>query len=595
MKYAPAEPWVLDWSDVMRRQMPITDGNDPAKKDIISWIYEICYLAGLQFLRTARQTGRLLSRFWGVAKAGAMRWAVGRYLAVRRTHMMRQSLNRRRRRMRYERLLYEFTRLSTAIKARRVGLVFQALGGSLREFLRVVFPVFRTGFNYLFPAASIALLVLTIQHYGSQNFMLSVTYDNEEIGYVLDESVFERAQEQVKEKIIYEEYKQPKDSLPEFKVVAVEEDAQPTEVQDLSDRIIISSGNEIKQAGGLYVDDRFVGAVENAQDLLLLLDSIKEPYRTGAEDERVEFINRISVKNGLYPASSVVDLSNINDTITEEVQAERSYTVEAGDAPTLIAQKYDIPYETLLQLNPTIESRLLIGDIVTIARAEPYLGVQVVRTETYNEDIPYTTQTQESDKYLVGYRGVSEEGEEGVAKVTAEVTYVNGLITDEKVIKRETLVDPVPQIVTVGTKKLQPIVTDSKGNTVNSGQQLSSNFIWPTQGYISCGWLGYRGHYAIDIATYGQARPIVASAPGTVERVQRLWSGYGLHIYINHGGGVRTLYAHCSSVNVQAGQVVQQGEQIGRVGMTGNASGYHCHFEIIVNGVRVNPMNYINK
>ena len=575
----------------MRKQMPKTD-NEHEANEIVPFIYDTCYLVGAQFLRNVRQSARLSRQFFELVKAASVRWAVGKYLRVRRAHMLRAGASKRRQNLRYERLQYEFTRLNTAIKAKQSGAICRCVGCTLRELLRVAAPVARTGFNYLFPAASIAVLVLTIQHYTNQEFVLSVTYDGEEIGYVLDESVFDRAQEQVKEKIIYEEYKQPQDSLPEFKVVAVDE-AQPTDVDELSDRIIVSSGNEIKEASGLYVDDRFVGAVEDSTDLLTLLDSIKEPYRTGASDERVEFINSISVKDGLYPVSSVVDLSNINETITEEVQTERQYTVEEGDAPTLIAQKNDIPYETLLQLNPNIESKLLIGDIVTIARAEPYLGVQVVRTETYNEDIPYTSKTVESDKYLSGYRAVSEEGQEGVAKVTSEVTYVNGLITNEKVIKRETLVDPVPETIVVGTKKLQAITPDTSSGS--GGQELSSNFIWPTQGYISCGWLGYPGHYAIDFATNGRALPIVASAPGTVEKVQRLWTGYGLHVYINHGGGVRTLYAHCSSVNVQVGQVVQQGEVIGNVGMTGNASGYHCHFEIIINGVQVNPLNYLNK
>jgi murein DD-endopeptidase MepM/ murein hydrolase activator NlpD len=86
--------------------------------------------------------------------------------------------------------------------------------------------------------------------------------------------------------------------------------------------------------------------------------------------------------------------------------------------------------------------------------------------------------------------------------------------------------------------------------------------------------------------------PIFASADGVV--VQANTSGsFGRVIRIDHGNGLETLYAHNDQNLVSVGETVVQGQQIGTVGRTGNATGYHVHFEVRVNGRAQNPMNFI--
>ena len=99
-------------------------------------------------------------------------------------------------------------------------------------------------------------------------------------------------------------------------------------------------------------------------------------------------------------------------------------------------------------------------------------------------------------------------------------------------------------------------------------------------------------HTGTDIAC-AEGTPILAAADGIVTVANGLdsWGGsYGYYIQIDHGTGLETLYAHCSSICVTTGQQVQAGQVIGYVGHTGRVTGSHLHFEVRANGNRVNPL-----
>ena len=101
-------------------------------------------------------------------------------------------------------------------------------------------------------------------------------------------------------------------------------------------------------------------------------------------------------------------------------------------------------------------------------------------------------------------------------------------------------------------------------------------------------------HTGTDIAC-AEGTPILAAADGIVTVANGLdsWGGsYGYHVQIDHGGGLETLYAHCSSICVATGQQVQAGQVIGYVGHTGRATGSHLHLEALINKTRVDAMNF---
>ena len=128
--------------------------------------------------------------------------------------------------------------------------------------------------------------------------------------------------------------------------------------------------------------------------------------------------------------------------------------------------------------------------------------------------------------------------------------------------------------------------------------------IWPikgNQGHISMTFgqnenpfTGqYYIHKGIDISTYRQGDPIVATADGQVVALEYDFNGFGNNVIIRHKHGFYTRYAHMLSFNVRAGQRVQQGEIIGYIGNTGLSTGPHLHYEVHIGSDVVDPYKYI--
>ncbi len=113
------------------------------------------------------------------------------------------------------------------------------------------------------------------------------------------------------------------------------------------------------------------------------------------------------------------------------------------------------------------------------------------------------------------------------------------------------------------------------------------------------GW-GYRIHpiYKIRKFHYGQDftaptnTDIYATGNGVIESITSSKRGYGNHIVVNHGYGYKTLYAHLNTFNVKQGQTVKRGDVIGFVGTSGLSTAPHLHYEVMLNGKKVNPVNY---
>jgi len=153
---------------------------------------------------------------------------------------------------------------------------------------------------------------------------------------------------------------------------------------------------------------------------------------------------------------------------------------------------------------------------------------------------------------------------------------------------------------TIQKEKYEELQRYVASNVSRSKVYRGGRFLWPTNSTLITSYFGYRVHpiwgttrfhSGIDIgASYGS--PIYAAADGIV--IYSGWYyGYGYTVVIDHGSGISTLYAHCSSLNVYKGQSVKRGQIIAFVGSTGNSTGPHLHFEVQINGKPVNPLNYL--
>ena len=208
---------------------------------------------------------------------------------------------------------------------------------------------------------------------------------------------------------------------------------------------------------------------------------------------------------------------------------------------------------------------------------------------TYTESIACPVVEVEDDTMFQGESKVLDEGVPGEQVVNANVAYLNGVEQERTVLSTQVTREATEKVIAVGTK-------------VRPSWYPTGSYIWPVYGTITSSF-GYRSifgsysyHGGLDIATsYGTT--IKASDGGTVvfagTGTGSYWS-YGNYVVIDHGNGVRTIYAHCSSVLVSTGDHVYQGQAIARVGATGRATGNHCHFEMQINGTAVNPRSYLS-
>ncbi len=236
-------------------------------------------------------------------------------------------------------------------------------------------------------------------------------------------------------------------------------------------------------------------------------------------------------------------------------------------------------------------SRLTDGDDEVGHRmaSEPEPFIETT-TETTTELIPYTTENVETEDLYVGQTEIASEGAAGITEITYEITTVDGRELSRTEIGRQILSEPVPCTVLVGIRPYP--------STVPTGKWVmplqSYNYVSSPFGYRSDPFTGEtRYHSGMDFAAYADT-PIYAVDGGTVIRAG--WdSSYGLHAIIEHGPGLRVIYAHMNRISPELyeGGKVYQGQQIGAVGMTGRATGFHLHFEVQLNGAAVQPLDYL--
>lgn len=455
--------------------------------------------------------------------------------------------------------------------------------------------------NVALPVVGFAILMGTITHWSSSTFALEVESGGQKIGYVTNENVYIEAQSLVKERFDSDLKGSNTDLSANYSVVTV----QPNEISDsttISDSIVENTKNDSTYACGVYIDGDFVCALKSETEAMQVFNNIIDNYPVDDENAVVGFVEDIQYVQGLYPDNSdtIWDSEKLANKLSGTKSAAKYYDVQAGDTISQIANANGMSSSELFALNPQFGETIRVGDTLLVSNEVNYVQLKVVKTEVVKEEIPFKTVKTNNDKLYKGTTKVKKRGVKGLDEVTNLVTYVDGVKVSSEEINRTTLRNVVDEQVDVGTKKATYVGGGYTSSTYVKGQ---GSLIWPAVGcYRVSSPYGYRTiygrrsfHGGVDlISGNSRGKTVVAAASGTV--VTAGWGGsYGYYVIINHGNGMSTLYAHMlqGSLCVSAGQYVSGGSAIGKVGSTGNSTGNHLHFEVRINGNKVNPAPYL--
>lgn len=444
--------------------------------------------------------------------------------------------------------------------------------------------------NILAPVGSIVLLVITVRYWTGLNYGLILSYNGEQVATIQDEKVYEQATEMVSQRMVHDTAADDINMkyTPAFQLSVVDANQYST-VNFVCDKIIEQSNGIIEEASGLYVDGQLIGAVKSSADLRYILQNILNEARNGDTTATASFAQDVQTINGLFPTTTLITSEEMNKLLTGTSKSALTYTVQLGDTLTSIAKAHNTTVAELNKLNNNqLGDDLHPGDLITLEVATPMLSVELVKNVTYQVPLSYKTVTIQDDTQYTDYSKVKTEGVNGIQECVDKVYYINGTETKREIVSRKVIVPSVDKVVITGTKKRPK---------VSGAGEATGKMMWPVPSlhvittYYTYRWGSF--HSGIDISGGSAYGKTIVAADGGVVVFAGWKNGYGQCVQINHGNGIQTLYGHASRLLVSTGQRVSKGQAIAKVGSTGNSTGPHCHFEVIKNGSRVNPLKYV--
>lgn len=238
-------------------------------------------------------------------------------------------------------------------------------------------------------------------------------------------------------------------------------------------------------------------------------------------------------------------------------------------------------------------------ELLTGKKGESYITVVITKEKTQHQLIEYEEKYKPEPAMYVGETKIETEGSDGLEEVTKIVVSENGETIKEQVVASETIKEPVQQTILAGTKNYDGYgggnVVADEGTSRSEGATYTTlnNPVDDIRITSKFGPRWGRIHYGLDMGA-PMGSNIYAADSGTVYYAGYC-GGYGNLVKIDHGNGMQTYYAHCSKLLVSDGQKIKRGQKIALIGSTGNSTGPHLHFEVIINGVRVDPIDFLDQ
>ena len=463
--------------------------------------------------------------------------------------------------------------------------------------------------NYILPLFLAAAVAVYIGCVLSCRVVIEASINSTPVGYIESSSVLPKLKYEVENQLA-SELGSPYSLDCEFSYkLKLVRDPKLLSDSALTLMLLDYAKGDFVEAYMLYVDDRQVGANTDRDGMNSLISEIEAELLEAGSDEsdrddsggtdsggteysRVEIQNRIKIKKQLCEKSSIKSLDEINALLnpiyTARAVAEPRGNDSDGESTLRISafSALSAGYDTASELiDLDVDYGMTRGS--SSDNDDIQLNYYFIRTETVEETVHYTTSYVDDYDSFVGTTTLAQPGSDGRRLVTYEISCdADGNEVSRSEVASEVLVPMVERIIMVGAAEIpEPVPTGT--------------YIWPCEVNegISSEYGGrdlngaYDFHLGIDIpGTLGDE--IWASDGGEV-----VWASYtpsyGNSIRIQHDDGYVTLYAHLDELLVEVGDMVYQGQLIGKMGQTGAAYGVHLHFEVRIGSSTVNPNKYL--
>ena len=336
----------------------------------------------------------------------------------------------------------------------------------------------------------------------------------------------------------------------------------------------------------IKADGQEIVEMASYEEAEAVLAGITEKYKIkGSEVLNLGFKEDVSIEalkvDEFSPVATVEDAINYVITGTTE---PGTYVIKGGDNLWDVAIKNGISPYALQEMNPGLDpKKLKIGQEIYLYQTHPFITVTFTEQVVVSERVAYQVVYEDNDTMYKGQTQVKSVGSYGSKLITSQITKENGAIVSSVVLSEEIVTEPVTQVAYRGTLPT-PVYTGTSTGELSyplASLNVISNY----------GSRGGRQHHGVDLKDYNGA-PVYASADGVVT-FSGYSGSYGNIVKLSHGNGLETYYAHNETNLVSVGETVVKGQQIATCGSTGNATTSHVHFEVRINGVSQNPMNYL--
>jgi murein DD-endopeptidase MepM/ murein hydrolase activator NlpD len=369
-----------------------------------------------------------------------------------------------------------------------------------------------------------------------------------------------------------------------------EEETSPVAIQ----QAVNSNVKFLAQATQIVVDGIALATVKSEEEAEQIIEEIQAPYiakmsEDGSEIFEVGLVETVSFEIVATDPTTIKDATSVEEFLVKGTNRNETYVVQRGDWFEKIAYDHDMSVSELKAANPELNYNLIYaGDEVNLIVPDPFLSVATYEKATYEEDIEYGTEYTTSGSYYKDEYRVVRSGREGTKEVVANIKKVNGESVEVEVLEETILEEPRAKLIAQGTKAIPQLKGTGVFQYPVQVSSLSSRFgnrVHPITGRPDF-------HTGVDWPK-SKGTPVKAADGGTVTFAG--WkSGYGYVVYLDHGAGFETRYAHLSAIYVSKGEKVYKDKSIGAVGNTGNSTGSHLHFEVRKYGQAYNPYNFLN-